>query len=502
MMLARRDRAAEPEETKNRRDGSRNRIHRTIALLQILSTWMVWAGAATAATETTEAQETTIRLRSPTRPLLTGSVTFVAEVSGPASEVRFALDGETRVQRRTPPFEATLFLGHLPSEHHLEATALDASGRVVATDAILLNPRPAVLRVEFLAPRSGVTTSSNPVTMILDLISPPGAVIDRLDLYRDDVLLETIERPDRRVVRNVSAPASTRFLRALVTTDDGRSAEAVTLLNSPPAVAELEVRYVQLYVRARTRRGGRPVLDLSADELEVLEDDRPQVIRRFEPVQDLPLNLLVLFDVSASIRTRLADSVAAARTFFDDALRPDDRATLIAFNDRARLLVEHSASVEALSKALESVQAGRGTSLHDALVYGLYQLEGLSGQRAAVLFSDGRDESSRTRFEDMIEYAQRAGIPVYAVRLETERPARRSRDDLRALAEATGGLAFFVEETNELPQVYDQILSELRTRYLVTFQSDQTDRSDRFRRIELKTTRRGITVESRPGYLP
>ena len=461
--------------------------------------------AAAAPTQTANtAGSVSIRLAPAGGPLLTGSVTFRAEVSGEGvAEVRFALDGEPRVQRRTPPYEATLFLGHLPSEQHLEATALDADGGVLATDALLLNPRPGVLRVEFLAPRSAVTTPpSGRLATILDLNAPPGTVIDQLQLFRDDELIETIVRPEARIARDIEASPSNRFLRATVTTVDGDTAEDVALINAPPAVDELEVRYVQLYVRARERRGGRPVVDLRSDELTILEDGRPQEIRRFAPVEDIPLHLVVLFDVSASIRTRLTDSVEAARRFFGNTLRAQDRATLIAFNDRVRPLVQHSSETSVLSGALDTLEAERGTSLHDAVVYGLYQLEGVSGQRAAVLFSDGRDESSRTRFEDMLEYAQRAGIPVYAVRLETERPARRSREDLRALATATGGQAFFVDETAELSPVYDQILAELRTRYLVTFQSDRTDRDDRFRRLELRTTRRGITVATRPGYLP
>lgn len=459
--------------------------------------------ASVPAAEPVETNSASIRLQPIERPLLTGSVTFRVEVAGPVAEVRFALDGETRVQRRTPPYEATLFLGHLPTERRLEATALDAEGEVIATDALMLNPRPAVLRVEFLSPSSGTTAPPTGILpAILDLNAPPGSVIERLDLFRDDELLESVPRPEARVRRSIPVSGSTRFVRAQITTDDGSTAEDVALINAPPAVDELEVRYVELYVRAREKRGSRPVLDLRADEVQVLEDGRRQAIRRFAPVEDLPLHLVVLFDVSASIRTRLDDSVDAARSFFVKALRPVDRATLVAFNDRVHPLVEHSSSATALSNALDTLEAERGTSLHDAVLYGLYQLEGLTGQRAAILFSDGRDESSRSRFEDMIEYAQRAGVPVYAVRLETERPGRRSRDDLRTLAAATGGQAFFVDETEDLAAVYDQILSELRTRYLVTFQSDQTDGGKRFRRLELRTTRRGITVETRPGYLP
>lgn len=498
---------AAPRIRNRRRRKPTRRADRAVLLVVVTTCWLFAGGlglsAASATAGTSASEPVSIRLAPLGNGLLTGSVTFRAEATGPVAEVRFALDGEARVQRRTPPYEATLFLGHVPSEHHLEITALDTEGRVVATDAVLLNARPAVLRVEFLTPRSGVEAkTARDLTAILDLNAPPGAKIERLDLFRDDELVESVAEPGDRIARDLTITETTRFLRALVTTADGRSAEDVALVNAPAAIDELEVRYVELYVRARERRGGRAVLDLRAEELEILEDGRIQTIQRFAPVQDLPLHLVVLFDVSASIRTRLDDSVDAARTFFDEALRPGDRATLIAFNDRVHPLVEQSPSANVLSSALDTLEAERGTSLHDAVVYGLYQLEGLTGQRAAVLFSDGRDESSRTRFEDMIEYAQRAGIPVYAVRLETDRPARRSREDLRTLAAATGGQAFFVDETTQLPSVYEQILAELRTRYLVTFQSERTDRGTRFRSLELRTSRRGITVETRPGYLP
>ena len=72
------------------------------------------------------------------------------------------------------------------------------------------------------------------------------------------------------------------------------------------------------------------------------------------------------------------------------------------------------------------------------MVFSLYYFNGIKGQRALLVLSDGKDEGSRFTYEDALEYARRAGVTIYTIglgdedRQEEAGPARRGdrRPDL------------------------------------------------------------------------
>ena len=153
-----------------------------------------------------------------------------------------------------------------------------------------------------------------------------------------------------------------------------------------------------------------------------------------------------------------------------------------------------------LAGSLAGLKAERGTALYDALVFGLYYLNGIKGQRALLLLSDGKDESSRFSFEQALEYAQRSGVAIYSIGLGRRTgPAKRA---LSQLAAQTGGQSFFINSVGELAGVYGQILGELRSRYLITYQSTNTSGNRRFREVEVDARAPGVSIRTLKGYYP
>jgi VWFA-related protein len=69
---------------------------------------------------------------------------------------------------------------------------------------------------------------------------------------------------------------------------------------------------------------------------------------------------------------------------------------------------------------------------------------------------------------------------------------------LRDLSESTGGL--LIANTNDLGKRLEQVASDLRQYYEVSYAPARTEYDGKFRKIEVKVARKGVTVQSRSGY--
>jgi Ca-activated chloride channel family protein len=188
----------------------------------------------------------------------------------------------------------------------------------------------------------------------------------------------------------------------------------------------------------------------------------------------------------------------AALTFLEGSLRPKDRAALITFNDHPNLAVKFTKDVGHLAGGLAGLKAERGTALYDTIIFSLFYFNGVKGQRALLLLSDGKDEGSRFGWEEALDYARRAGVTIYTLGLGEEL----DKPKLKKLAEETGGRSFFLKDASELAVIYAAINEELRSKYLIAYQSTNTSGSDAFREIVLKVSRPGVEVKTMRGYFP
>jgi Ca-activated chloride channel family protein len=192
----------------------------------------------------------------------------------------------------------------------------------------------------------------------------------------------------------------------------------------------------------------------------------------------------------------------AALEFFREAIQPRDRAALIPFNDRPMLAVKMTGRQEDLAGGLAGLKAERGTALHDSVVFGLFYFNGIKGQRAILLLSDGEDTHSRFSVAQTLDFARRAGVAIYTIGLDVKRTETEYRKLLRQLAEETGGRSFFIDEIAELGPIYAAIQRELRSRYLIAYQSNNVSRDPRFRTVEVELDRAGLEAKTLRGYYP
>jgi Ca-activated chloride channel family protein len=443
----------------------------------------------------------TIRIIDPHGSMQSGLIRFDTLTTGTAiREVQFTLDGKALLRKNRPPFSVELDLGEVPRTRTLTATAYDEVGREVASDTALLNASPHRFAVRLLEPRRGARyESSLRAEAAVEL--PEGATLERVEFWLNEELVATLYQEPFTQPIVLPPGGEIAYVRAVAYQVDGNSTEELVFVNAPENLEELDVQFVEVYATVLAR-DKRPVSGLTAEAFRVSEDEVPQQLTRFEQLDSLPIHVAVLLDVSASMEPHLPVARDAALQFFRDILTPRDRASLIPFNDRPTLAVPMTNRLDELGGGLAGLKAERGTSLYDSVVFSLFYFNGLKGQRALLLLSDGKDENSRFTFDQTLDFARRAGVAIYTIGLDIGRGELETRRVLRQLAEETGGQSFHVRQPDELAAVYEAIERELRSRYLLAYQSTNATPSTKFRSVAVEVDRAGLEVKTMRGYYP
>lgn len=189
-----------------------------------------------------------------------------------------------------------------------------------------------------------------------------------------------------------------------------------------------------------------------------------------------PVDVVLVLDTSGSMKgAPLADALVAARAFVN-AMGSEDRTAIVTFAFEPIVRSGFSGDRTQLLAALDGIQATGETAVHDALVRaaGLAANNG-SRQTAIVLLSDGGDTVSVTSFENALGALKSSGAAVYAVTLRSKEWDPRA---LSSIASQTGGRAVAVDDSAQLLSIYEALSEELRTQYLVTYQSLRPNTKD------------------------
>ena len=252
------------------------------------------------------------------------------------------------------------------------------------------------------------------------------------------------------------------------------------------------------------------VRDLKATDFSVLEDGVQQTVTFFG-ADDVPLDLAVLIDCSASMDEKLPD-VQQAAIGLVRSLRAGDRAELISFRDAMVVTQSMTTDRNSVVRAIESLHADGNTSLYTALYVTLRELTHDTAadvrRKAIVLLSDGEDTRSLITFDEVLDLARRSGVSVYTVglsstadRMWNKRGFAEGSFAMRTLAEATGARAFFPSGLRDVHAVYDAIAAELSSQYSIGYLPRNAVGDGAWRRVAVQVMARpGSSARARPGY--
>jgi VWFA-related protein len=265
-----------------------------------------------------------------------------------------------------------------------------------------------------------------------------------------------------------------------------------------------DVNVVNLFATVRGK-DNHLISHLSKEDFELREDGRPQTIRYFSRETDLPLTLGLLVDTSRSQRTVLETERRASYAFLERMLRPDrDAAFVMSFDIRVRKLTDVTSDAPTIRAALDALRIPvlGSTLLYTAVKEASEQtMRKRKERKALIILSDGVDVHSRVSLGTAIEYAQRADTAIYSVLFADRGAPQRGRRALQRLAAETGGTYFEVSGDQPIEKIYDRIQEELRNQYSLGYRPDAAYTAA-YRKIDLITKQKGLTVRTRDGYYP
>jgi len=448
-----------------------------------------------------------VRFLEPGRQPLSGRVKVATRVTGPGvARLVFKVDGKEAGTAVRAPWEAEVNFGRTGRPHTLEVLAFSATGVQLGRDMLRVNrpgEAPGGARVRILQPASG--KAGGPVDVEAEVRLPAERRVERVEFFWNEELAATLYQPPYRH-RVPVPPNRPGYLRVAARLDDGTTAEDAVPMNTAGASERVDVQLVQLFVVV-TDRAGRPVKGLSRADFKVREDGHEQALAGFDDAGDFPITVGLAVDTSASMFVKLPGVVKAAQSLVGQGLTGRDSALLVGFDVHPRLLMRPTRDRGAVTAALDTLRPDGGTGLWGAIDFSLSQLQTVSGRRALIVYSDGIEEEEEVAFSTSLRRARESGIPIYllftnaAAAHEGKLLGRLYTGRLERLTAAAGGKLYFVEPDQDLAAVYREILSELRSQYVLTYYPKEVH-GDAWREIQVEMAKKGLTARTIRGYYP
>ena len=251
---------------------------------------------------------------------------------------------------------------------------------------------------------------------------------------------------------------------------------------------------------------GRPVTGLTANSFRVYEDGREEKIKVFQP-EDTPATVGLVIDNSGSMSRKRNDVVEAAGEFIS-ASHPQDEMFIVNFNSKPWLGLPSSKAFTTdqteLRSTLAQTRTQGTTALYDALKLALSHLNtGTRQRKVLVLLSDGGDNASFSKLDDVLRLAEQSSATVYCIGIYDTSEKDRNPGVLKKIAKVTGGEAYFPNSLASLHTVWPKIAAAIRGQYTIGYVSSNPARDGGYRRVKITATgkrNKMLDVRTRPGY--
>ncbi|MCU1262927.1 MAG: hypothetical protein JWO80_5812 [Bryobacterales bacterium] len=188
-----------------------------------------------------------------------------------------------------------------------------------------------------------------------------------------------------------------------------------------------------------------------------------------------------------TVNQALSDEVSRAGHQLLTELKDDDQLAIWRFADKVERLTPLSRDHSALEKLVYSTEPPKvsETNLYDAVIAVVGEMQPVAGRKGIILIASGLDTFSKATYEDALQAARNSTAPIYAIGLArvlrdsvllhaSSGPAARldwNRADanLGEIARASGGRFYSPEITVDMTPVYDDIMENLRVRYVLKY---------------------------------
>jgi Ca-activated chloride channel homolog len=269
---------------------------------------------------------------------------------------------------------------------------------------------------------------------------------------------------------------------------------------------KIDANLVNLQVRVIDRFNS-PINTVRPEDFKVYEDGVLQPIFNVSR-EEVPISYGLAVDNSGSMRSQIDRVIEAAKEIINSN-KQGDETFLVRFIDSSKIetLQDFTANKQSLMDALDSmyIEGGR-TAIVDAVYLSAEHVSSYKKndfedrrRRALILVTDGEERDSFYKKEQLFAKLREEDVQIFVIgfvnELEKDNGGlirKSSREDavnfLNRLAKETGGRAFYPNSLSELPKIADEIVRDLRTQYIVSYNPTNNKRDGSFRAIRVAVT--------------
>ena len=304
--------------------------------------------------------------------------------------------------------------------------------------------------------------------------------------------------PGRRIAPQLGEPPPPPILKPKPTPiPDPAKAEI-----SEGDILKFNAELVTLHVRV-IDRNNHPINNIAKGDFKIFEDGVPQPVFSFTE-EEVPVIYGLAVDTSGSLRSQLNQVIDAAKTIINSNKRGDET-FLERFIDREKIenLQDFTPNKDLLLDAVDNlyVEGGQTAVIDGVYLAAEHVAEYKKGndddrrRRALIVVTDGEDRASYYNEIQLFQRLREEDVQIYVIGFVNELDAekgfiRKSSKDkavalLNRIASETGGRAFYPQTLSELPQVANEIVRDLRTQYVVSYDPTNKAHDGTYRAIKV-----------------
>lgn len=268
------------------------------------------------------------------------------------------------------------------------------------------------------------------------------------------------------------------------------------------SIVRVNTELVTLNVRV-IDRNNRPINNVRETDFRVFEDGVQQPIESFTR-EEVPISYGLAIDTSQSLRSQIQAVIDAGKTIVNSN-KPGDETFLVRFisSDKIETKQDFTANRDLLNDSLDDLYVEGGpTAIIDAVYLSAEHVaEYKKGddsdrrRRALIVITDGEDRASFYSQEKLFARLREEDVQIYVIGFVNEldkeggliakSPREKAVKLINKLASETGGRAFLPESLSQLPQIADEIVRDMRTQYVLSYNPTNKARDGSFRAIKV-----------------
>ena len=244
-----------------------------------------------------------------------------------------------------------------------------------------------------------------------------------------------------------------------------------------------------------TDQNGYYIKDLNMDDFIITEEGVDKKITYFDKKGKTKFNLVLLMDISSSMKDKISDVKDAAKIFLEALITKKDKAIIVMFNHEVFEDTDFTNNIDELINSLSIAFPFGATALYDAVAYCTKLLKGIPGRNIIILFSDGEDNSSYIDPFTLIKRVERSNSVIYSIGKRTSfYDDIRYQEILKNISVSSGGITFLFDDISDIPTIYREIRRDIKAKYILQFKPQKKGKLKRFRKIT-------VSVKGKKRYI-